>query len=426
MVVVLAFISSLLLATTVTGFQSTQLKNVRIGTETSLAAATSSENGRRDFCRSLLLLGGSSLLLPSNPAQASVFLDPAMYGDQELRVAAVYSLREKVRESILQRPELAPAFFQMSLLDGLSYNIKTRQFGPDGRVVRSIFGSKNDDPYTTALKDAATVLVQASISLKKYTAITIGDAVAISGAEAIESIGGPYLGVQLGRLEPAKNVPLPNTVPLNLFDGTASPREVSAAFEAAGLTGREMVALLTALFTLEAVEKTRSPGDWKASAKPKYRERGKMGRMSDFKRLTDEDIAALEDEDFYEEDPDEGFYIAESFGTRKEAFGRRIEGEIDEKTFNTFVKELNTVSRKKGGEVVDGGYIEAVLLDRSNPTLQSWLNKYAGSNLSYLKDLGVAYNAVTQLGAEYTGGKYESLLKNKPRKSLNDDDLDLF
>jgi hypothetical protein len=44
----------------------------------------------------------------------------------------------------------------------------------------------------------------------------------------------------------------------------------------------------------------------------------------------------------------------------------------------------------------------------------------------YEKDLKVAYNAVTQLGAEYTGGKYESLLKNKKRKTLNDDELDFL
>ena len=37
--------------------------------------------------------------------------------------------------------------------------------------------------------------------------------------------------------------------------------------------------------------------------------------------------------------------------------------------------------------------------------------KYAGSYLSYNKDLSVAYNVITQLGVEYTGGKYENLLK---------------
>jgi hypothetical protein len=67
-----------------------------------------------------------------------------------------------------------------------------------------------------------------------------------------------------------------------------------------------------------------------------------------------------------------------------------------------------------------------LLVDKDSPVTQSWLKKYAGSNLNYLKDLKVSFNSVTQLGAVYTGGKYESLLKDKTRKTLNDDGLNLF
>ena len=368
------------------------------------------------------MAGASTLLIPGGSASAAVFLDPAMYGDQELRVAAVDSLRERVRQSILKKPSLAPSFYQMALLDGLSYNVKTKDFGPDGRVVRAIFSSKAKDEYTQNLQEAATVLVEAASALKKYTAITIGDAVAISGAQAIESISGPVLSVQLGRTEPAKNVPLP-TIPLNLFDGSASPAQINEAFSSAGLTSREMTALLTALLTLERVEKSRSADDWKAASRPKFRERGKMGRMSDFKRLTEEDLAAMNDE--YDEDPDDGWYINDSFGTRKDSFGG-VKTDIDEKSFNKYIKNIHDESTKKNSKYIAQGYIEETLLDKDNPPVQSWLNKYAGSNLSYLKDLGVAYNSMTQLGAEFTGGKYENLLKNKPRKTLNDDDLNLF
>ena len=415
----------LVITAPVTAFQPSGRCSTRLTQGTKLWSSASSENSRRDFCQSLLVAGASALWVPPQPAQASVFLDPAMYGDQENRVAAVDSLRERVRQAILRKPELTPSFYQMALLDGLSYNVKTREFGPDGRVVRAILSSKNDDFYTSCLKEAATVLVEASISLKKYTSITIGDAVAIGGAESIETIGGPILSVQLGRTEAPKNVPLP-TIPLDLFNGNATPQQINAVFESAGLTSREMTALLTALLTLDTVEKSRTPGDWKASARPKYRERGKMGRMSEFKRLTDEDIAAMEQDD-YDEDPDDGWYIADSFGTREQAFGQRIQADIDEKSFNKYVKEINTLGQKKGAATAAAeGYIQAVLMDKNNPPVQSWLNKYAASNLSYLKDLGIAYNAVTQLGAEYTGGKYENLLKNKPRKSLNDDDLGIF
>jgi hypothetical protein len=62
-----------------------------------------------------------------------------------------------------------------------------------------------------------------------------------------------------------------------------------------------------------------------------------------------------------------------------------------------------------------------LILDQESPTSQAWLKKYAESNLSYTKDLSIAFNAATQLGAVYTGGKYENLLKNRPRKGLSDD-----
>jgi Peroxidase len=357
-------------------------------------------------------------LTPST-ASASIFLDPAMYGDQELRVAAVDSLRERVRQAILRKPALAPSFYQLALLDGLSFNAKTQTGGPDGSVVLAVLSSKISDEYTKNLQEACEVLIEAGIALKKYTAITIGDAVAIAGAESLHSIGGPTLPVQLGRMEPSKKSAVSNT-DISLFNGNATPEIINSVFKNAGLTEREMTTLLGGLLTLDVVQKTRSTDDWKASARPKFREPGKMGRMSDFKRLSDEDITAMEDGDEYD---DGGEYIVDSFGTKDQAFGNRIGKEqIDEKSFNKFLQELNK-NGKNGNVGWSGGYIADVLLDPSNPPTQAWLNKYAGSNLSYLKDLAIAFNSVTQLGAQFTGGKYEALLKNKPRKSLNNDDL---
>ena len=378
---------------------------------------------RRNFLGTAAIAAGG-LLLP-NSAQASIFLDPAMYGDQENRVAAVDTLREQVRRAILKNPELAPSFYQLSLLDGLTYNAQTGKGGPDGGALRLALNSKNTDSYTKNLQAACNTLIESAIALKKYTAITIPDAVAIAGAEALHSIGGPTLPVQLGRIEgPRGNLP---DISLDLLSGKAAPDDVIQAFRRSGLTEREMTALLGGLFTVDSVQKTRSTEDWKASMKPKFVERGKMGRMSDYKRLTDEDLATTEEDD-YDEDPDDGWYIADSFGTKKDAFGARIgNDEIDEKSFNKYLKELNDATNPKKGKTpantAQFGWIATVLLDKDAPASRAWLNKYASSNLSYLKDLGVSFNSVTQLGAEYTGGKYENLLKNKPRKSLNDDDL---
>jgi len=386
---------------------------------------------RRDFGKAIVgaataitsfgILGGKS-----SPVLAEVFFDPAMYGDQELRVGTVDSVRERTRRAILQDPQLAPSFYQLALLDGLSYNAANNKYGPNGGVIYSVLNSKDDDEYINALKRAANVLIQAEKDLKKKTAVSIADCIAIAGAEAIESIGGPVLPTQLGRMEPdkKKGVELNAALPIDILSGKRSNEEVRNAFKAAGLSEREMTALLGALLTLERVEKTRTTEDWKESVKPKFVERGKMGRMSDYKRLSDEDVkAALSDE--YDEDPDDGWYIADSFGTRDDRFGQRIaKDEIDEKNFNKYLKDLYAFSIKKNTDNVFG-WIGDQILDEASPTSQAWLKKYADSNLSYTKDLGIAYNSITQLGAVYTGGKYENLLKNKPRKTLNDDDLNL-
>lgn len=379
-----------------------------------------------------IMAGG--LVSSSQPGNAEVFLDPAMYGDQELRVSAVDSIKERVRRAILQKPVLAPSFYQLSLLDGLSYQEGSRKFGPDGSVIANVLTSKATDEYTKNLQEACEALIDGAKSLKRKTAITISDAVAIGGAEAVESVGGPVLAVQLGRMEPVKGSPLP-PLPIDLFSGNRPSSEVAAAFRQAGLTEREMTALLAGLMTLELVEKSRSSADWAASAKPQFRERGKIGRMSDYKALTDEDIAKAEADEFDDDDDEEPLfddgrtYIADSFGTREERFGKRIgKDQIDEKTFNKYIKELDEAnSSKKGGNNLSTyGWIGLLLVDKDSPVTQTWVKKYAGSNLNFLKDLKVSYNAVTQLGAVYTGGKYENLLKNKTRKSLNSDDLNLF
>lgn len=279
------------------------------------------------------------------------------------------------------------------------------------------------------LRAAANVLIQAERDLKKKTAVSIADCVAIAGAESIESIGGPILTVQLGRLEVEKSKVQISPLPLDILSGNRSNKEVLAAFRSAGMTEREMTALLSGLLTLQLVEKNRTTEDWKQSTKPKFVERGKMGRMSDYKRLTDEDVqAALNDE--YDEDPDDGWYIADSFGGKDDRFGQRLAKDtISEKNFNLYMKSLVSSSGKKAvasADKLDFGWIGKQILDPDTPVCQAWLKKYADSNIYYTKDLSQSFNSITQLGAVYTGGKYENLLKNRPRKSLNSDDLNLF
>ena len=157
---------------------------------------------------------------------------------------------------------------------------------------------------------------------------------------------------------------------------------------------------------------------------------------------------------------DDGWYIADTFGTADSRFGKSLSKE--KPTLSTYLKDLS----KSSPSTSQYSWVKSFLLSKDLPTAQSWVSKYGSKPLLYEKDLKVAYNAVrclvcsrsyskkstllralrsriqvahhlpgslclsnlqvTQLGAEFTGGKYESLLKNRKRKSLNDDSLDFL
>lgn len=410
-----------------------------------------SNNSRRAFLeRSTVVISSGvgivATIAPSSPppAYARVYLDPAMYGDQELRVSAVDSLRESVRRALLQKPALAPYFLELALLDSLSYNVASNEGGPDGSIIKAVMlaaaaapssiGDGRTTSHTDALLECANVLLDAKQNLRKLSSITIADAVALAGAEAVAAVGGPVLPTQLGRTDAAPKSPIPSSMPpLNLLTGELGTMAVYDAFRTAGLTEREMTALLGCLLSIDTIEKATPEGDWRANSKPKFREAGKMGRMSEFKALTDEDIeselakdgAAASDavddgEESYTVSGDDGWYIADTFGSGDDKFGKRISK--DKPELSRALRELAKVST----DTTRYGWIASLLLSKDLPTAQTWVNKYGSKPLLYEKDLKVAYNALTQLGVEYTGGKYESLLKNKKRKTLNDDDLDFL
>ena len=78
--------------------------------------------------------------------------------------------------------------------------------------------------------------------------------------------------------------------------------------------------------------------------------------------------------------------------------------EFNLKNFNKFIKEMYDGNMKKPLTAAAAeekyGWTTSILLDKQNPVTETWVKKYAGSYLSYNKDLQVAYNAVTQLGAD--------------------------
>ena len=79
---------------------------------------------RRQLAQGIASLAGAIAGASAAPANAVVYLDPARYGDQELKNAAIAKCRTRVRDVIAKDPSLACSFFLLALLDGLSYDEK--------------------------------------------------------------------------------------------------------------------------------------------------------------------------------------------------------------------------------------------------------------------------------------------------------------
>ena len=190
-----------------------------------------------------------------------------------------------MRETILQDPNLGPAFFKLTISDALSYDARSNTGGPDGSVSGTDAGRREDRVGVSSaprprrhtgarrsnvrrrrrvkqLKKVASVLQESQRALSRTNALTFADLVAISGAEAIEAIGGPETTVQLGRTDSTlaarggaasgetTKTKLGGDGVLPIDWDKPEPRAVLAAFERAGLTDRETASMLGVLLTL--------------------------------------------------------------------------------------------------------------------------------------------------------------------------------
>ena len=203
-------------------------------------------------------------------------------------------------------------------------------------------------------------------SVDLVDSVTLGDAVALGGAAAIESVGAPPLSVQLGRTERdglradlkkggVKATPAQEAL-IGAFtrDDLITPdpvqeKAVGDAFRASSLTDRELTVLLGALLVIEKAEKVPSKA-FKGN-KGKLRERGKIGRASEFKKLTDKDLVTCEfdcdDEDEYvgpAGEKDEGIDIVDSFGSRGEIYGGKATNDVSAGSFNKYVRGHGTLT----------------------------------------------------------------------------------
>lgn len=143
----LYFVASAVLVAQSSAFQGIRQSSERLST-------TQLTMDRRGFGSAIVGAASAGLLTGLSPpaVNAQVFFDPAMYGDQELRVGTVDSVRERTRRAILQNPKLAPSFYQLAMLDGLSYDAAEAKYGPNGGVIYSVLPVKTIPNTSRACK----------------------------------------------------------------------------------------------------------------------------------------------------------------------------------------------------------------------------------------------------------------------------------
>ena len=298
-------------------------------------------------------IGGASAAMVAAstiaPANALVYVDPDRYGDKELQVGLVNKVRQLVRNAILQDPTLAPLFCQVAIQDALTYSAETQVGGPNGRIVPFLVEHSKSFP---SLAHAAQVLVEIRAKLRQSTEMTMADVVTFAGAEAIESLGGPRIVVQLGKLDyTSPNEKVPITV-YDLFHGT----DTIPAFRNAGLSEREVTLLVGAIASMNKV--VDSVDSTEKATKDKDDEEDEVNEMGDPKV------------DF-----------PSSFGAPSQIYGKRL-GKMDD---SIFVDEVALQKSKQATGIW------------ADPVVGEWTSRY--SKGGFFKDLPEAYSRLVRVGS---------------------------
>lgn len=343
--------------------QSKSINSEESNVDSDVFSVTSS---RRGWIGNMLKSGAAvTLASNSNPAYASVFIDPDRYGDKELKIATVNKIRQNVRNAINTEPALAALFVKIAIQDALTYDPTSQDGGPDGSIVATILDKNNKNGSLTGLSKAAEKLNEIAKSIKRTTEITMADVVTFAGAEAIESAGGPRVVVQLGKMDPKQaTARKPTDISYPDLCGDSNGEQVIAAFLSAGLTEREVALLYGAIGSIESVANAVAP-------------------------TSDED-------DEPNEMGDVEVFIPSSFGAPKEIYGKQL-GVMDNKVFASVVSDM-----KKGKQPIADVF--------KNEKVLQWAKRYSDNKNGFLKDLPEAYGKLVALGTRYTGGKVGSLL----------------
>mmetsp|Transcript_1982 Transcript_1982/g.2653 ORF Transcript_1982/g.2653 Transcript_1982/m.2653 type:complete len:352 (+) Transcript_1982:68-1123(+) len=295
---------------------------------------------RRHFI-SAGILGISSVLLSPSRSNAKVYFEIEKYGDKELKIATINKLKQNLRNVMGKDPSLIPEFFKLALLDGLGYDVKTNAGGLDGAV------DLKDNPD---LQKALDEVLQIKRKLQRTNELSLADIIAFAGAEAVETVGGPRIVVQLGRND-NNNIP----------EGFSFSEISIETFKKAGLGAREACLLLAALGELEFLSQ----------------------------KAIQSMVVEEEDEDDYGIDgPDGTADIPGTFGGAADIYGKMI----GKDKFGTAFLEASVKGK------INTPISKAILGDE---LMKPYAQKYAGNKGAFVKDVNEAYSKFSLLGSTF-------------------------
>ena len=298
-------------------------------------------------------VGTAAALFSSSPSpvRALVYVDPNRYGDKELVVGIMNKLRQCVRDVILKDVQLAPLFLELAIQDALTYNTLTQKGGPNGRIVQYLLETKQP----ASLYSAAQELQAIRGKLQQSTEITMADLVTFAGAEAMESLGGPRIVLQLGKLD---DVDVNNKLPMTIHELDNGPETIQA-FQQSGLTERDVTLLFGAMASMEQIVE-------------------KQLAMSNTDNHDDDYIDEDEEEN---EMGDPNVEFATSFGAPSQIYGKQL-GRMDDSIY----KQEVTLQRSKQATGI-----------WANEIVGEWTMRYAKGG--FFKDLPEAYSRLVQVGS---------------------------
>lgn len=276
-------------------------------------------------------------------------------------------MKQNVRNTISQRPELLPAFFLLGVKDALTYNIESNEGGPNASIRFEL-----DQSYADDVREAAAALVD--VRTLQRNDMSYADTIAFAGAVAVEVSGGPRLKIQLGREDSSK---AQGGGSYTQYKKGANADQLTTAFSSAGLDPMSSVVLV----------------------------HGAVGILNDIAQARSLELAKIAENADEDEDLEDVTY-GKVTGRKRGAV--LVSSDVSQLTLgggkfsNKYLQALLKQSKQDASKLSER---EKIIM--GNPALAAQVEKYAGNNSKFVADASALYERMTLLGSSFENLKFE-------------------